>query len=518
MLKVTGIIYIILSALGLLACLVLIALGLAAGTDDGLGWGVVTALITLGVLAVPSSAFGLVAGILGAKWCARPDKAQVLFVLGVVLAVAAALSLLIDLGSGGISSSAGDIVRLVLMLAITFWVGALGLVGAIFMIAPPEIPPELGMHMPLDIRPLGAILFLIAISYLIVCKFIHKPIHIFGKEFAFPPFKIAVAQAVVAGADLVAAGACLYVLLPPDAHVSFLQFLPTYLMAMVAVVLTHVPGGAGVLEVVILHLTTASPQAVFAALLCFRVIYYLLPLLLAAVIFAIYEVRQQAIQESGVLHDAGRWMRAFAPTIMASAVFGIGAILCFYVVLPVSPERLAQIREWIPLGIVEFASMATGVAGVMLLFLTRGIQHRQRAAFRLAIAMLCIGIIGPLLHSLSWFVALMSLIVLLSVLSIRRKCCRPSSLWKLHLTPSWLFAIVSVLVCSAGLGLLIYHMDPSDPVLWTSSDYAADAARLFRTFAAEALLLICIAVGYMRTAPIRKRWNAVRRFGRRNKQ
>lgn len=39
------------------------------------------------------------------------------------------------------------------MLAITFWVGALGLVGAIFMIAPPEIPPELGMHMPLDIRP-----------------------------------------------------------------------------------------------------------------------------------------------------------------------------------------------------------------------------------------------------------------------------------------------------------------------------------------------------------------------------
>lgn len=114
MLKVTGIIYIILSALGLLACLVLIALGLAAGTDDGLGWGVVTALITLGVLAVPSSAFGLVAGILGAKWCARPDKAQVLFVLGVVLAVAAALSLLIDLGSGGISSSAGDIVRLAL--------------------------------------------------------------------------------------------------------------------------------------------------------------------------------------------------------------------------------------------------------------------------------------------------------------------------------------------------------------------------------------------------------------------
>ena len=73
-----------------------------------------------------------------------------------------------------------------------------------------------------------------------------------------------------------------------------------------------------------------------------------------------------------------------------------------------------------------------------------------RALTLLTIAMLCIGIIGPLLHSLSWFVALMSLIVLMSVLAIRRKCCRPSSLWKLHLTPSWLFAIVSVLSAPPG--------------------------------------------------------------------
>lgn len=336
----------------------------------------------------------------------------------------------------GWSFSPMDIVRLALMFVVTFWIGALGLVGAIFTIAPPEIPPELGMHMPLDIRPLGAILLLITISYLVVCKFIHKPIHIFDKEFVFPPFKITAVQAMMAGADLVAAGAYLYVLFPPDAHVSFLQFLLTYLIAMVAVVLTHVPGGAGMLGVVILRLTTASPRAVFAALLCFCVIYYLPPLLLAAAIFAIYEVRQQAIQESGVLHDAGHWMRVFAPTIMVSVVFGIGAILCFYVVLPVSPERLAQIRGRIPLDIVEFANMATDVAGVMLLFLARGIQYRQRAAFQLAIAVLCIGVIGPLLHPLSWFVTLVSLIVLPSVLSIRGKCCRPSPLWKLHLTPS----------------------------------------------------------------------------------
>ena len=114
MLKVTGIIYIILWALGLLACLVLIALGLAAGTDDGLGWGLATAVIVLGVLAIPTSIYSLVTAILGVKWCARPDKARVLFVLGVVFIVLAALNLLASFGDGNISATAGAAVRLAL--------------------------------------------------------------------------------------------------------------------------------------------------------------------------------------------------------------------------------------------------------------------------------------------------------------------------------------------------------------------------------------------------------------------
>ena len=122
LLKVTGIVFIALSVLGLLANLVLIAAGLASGAEGGMAWGLLVAIMTLGVLAVPISVFGLVSGILGVKWCARPDKAQVLFVLGVVLAAGAALNLLIDLGSGGISSSAGDVVRL--SLAVLYTLGA----------------------------------------------------------------------------------------------------------------------------------------------------------------------------------------------------------------------------------------------------------------------------------------------------------------------------------------------------------------------------------------------------------
>ena len=167
-----------------------------------------------------------------------------------------------------------DIVRLVLMLAVTFWVGALGLCGIIFMIAPPVIPDELLKHMPIaDVRILGVILFMIACSYLVLCFTVRKPVHIFGKEFVFPAPHIAVAQFVVAGVDIIAAAACMYVLLPGNMGISFLDFLPSYLMAQVAVVLTHIPGGVGVFELVILHLThTTHEQMVFAAVLLYRLI------------------------------------------------------------------------------------------------------------------------------------------------------------------------------------------------------------------------------------------------------
>lgn len=397
-----------------------------------------------------------------------------------------------------------DIVRLVLMLAVTFWVGALGLVGAIFIIVPPDIPQELGVHLALGVRPLGFILFSIAMSYLVVCFFVHKPVHIFGKEFSFPPFRIAVAQALVAGADLVVAGACLYVLLPPDVDVSFIQFLPSYLMGMVMVVLSHVPGGVGVLEVVILHLTTADPQGVFAALILFRAIYYLVPLIAAAAIFAVYEIRHQSSKAVGVLHDAGRWMSAFAPSMIATAVFSCGTILLFASVLPISAEKLEAVRSMEPLVVMEVAHMVMALCGMMLLFLAPGLQHRKTMAFNSIVTALLLAFAGVLLWSMNWLVALVIVVTLCCVLPLRKRCRRPSSLWQLHLVARWLVPSLVVLVVAGGLGLTIHHSDPSDSRLWLLSNYAADAPRLMRTLGAEAIVLFYLVIGYFRTAPLRR--------------
>ena len=183
-----------------------------------------------------------------------------------------------------------DIVRLVLMLAVTFWIGALGLAGGVLLFADVHIPPELGID-PSHVRPLGAALLAICLIYLAVCHWAkERPIILIKKEFALPPLHLALAQTFVACADLLVAAACLYVLLPVHTSLTFADFLPNYLFAQVAVVLTHVPGGVGVLEAILMHIVHGvNPRRLFGAILVFRVLYYLIPLLFSAIILFFYE-------------------------------------------------------------------------------------------------------------------------------------------------------------------------------------------------------------------------------------
>ena len=121
MLKVVGILYIIFAALSILTGLLAVvggaALGVAGGESLALGLGVVA--MVLGVIAILSSTFSLVVGILGVKWCNRPDKAGTLFVLGIVLIVLAALNLLSAFSGDSSTSVAGSVLGLVLPVLYT---------------------------------------------------------------------------------------------------------------------------------------------------------------------------------------------------------------------------------------------------------------------------------------------------------------------------------------------------------------------------------------------------------------
>ena len=187
--------------------------------------------------------------------------------------------------------SLADILRLVTMLALTFWIGAFGLAGIVFLIEPVPLPEFLPIPQE-SVHVLAVLLLLGTLGYLAMCVFWRKPLTLKGEAFTLPTPKIALAQILVAWADLVVAANCLFVLMPADLGVDFIQFLSLYLLAMVAVVISHVPGGTGLFELIILGASqTTHPQAVIAALMCFRVIYYFLPLLVVAGIILVHEIR-----------------------------------------------------------------------------------------------------------------------------------------------------------------------------------------------------------------------------------
>ncbi|MNN89516.1 Inner membrane protein YbhN [compost metagenome] len=86
-------------------------------------------------------------------------------------------------------------------------------------------------------------------------------------------------------------------LLPKEAF--YPSILGILLISCVAGVITHIPAGLGVLETVFLALLHGqlSQGSLVAALLGYRTLYFLLPLIVAVIAYLILEKRAKAIRQ-----------------------------------------------------------------------------------------------------------------------------------------------------------------------------------------------------------------------------
>jgi phosphatidylglycerol lysyltransferase len=199
------------------------------------------------------------------------------------------------------------ILELLVILGLTFWFGLFALAGVVFIVAPfplPEnipLPKALLKVFPPDMETLklpftnmtwvGVVLLLIAVGYVLISAIYHKPIKFFRWHIPVPPLKLTLYQIAIASADLLVAAAILYALMPPIEG-GYLKVLGVFMLAFVAGVLTHVPGGYGVFEVFILYFlpdSKAQEPAIFAAILAFRVIWNWIPLVIAAIMLGYNE-------------------------------------------------------------------------------------------------------------------------------------------------------------------------------------------------------------------------------------
>src|SRR5512143_794132 len=173
----------------------------------------------------------------------------------------------------------------------TLWLGLL-FVGGLALIAQPAALPA-QMNLPfISARSLGVAFLAVVCGYVGWSAFRSKPVAILHREIELPSASLSAQQIALSSLDWLLAGSVLYVLLPEFPGLSFPAFIGIFILAQVAGLVSQVPGGLGVFEtVVILLLPTgsAAPQT-FGALLLYRGIYYLLPLIIAAVMMGAYEL------------------------------------------------------------------------------------------------------------------------------------------------------------------------------------------------------------------------------------
>jgi uncharacterized membrane protein YbhN (UPF0104 family) len=185
----------------------------------------------------------------------------------------------------------GEAARVITLNTVTYVVGLLATAGLAFAVQPVLVPGFL--RLPLHTaRPLGVLCLLLVAGYLTWSTRANGPLRFWRWELPRPRFRRALGQIAVSSADWVFSGAALYVLLPHA--VPFHVFLAVFLLGQIAALIAQVPAGLGVLEAVMLWCLQPAIRApaILAALVAYRVIYFLLPLVLATAIWGQREARQ----------------------------------------------------------------------------------------------------------------------------------------------------------------------------------------------------------------------------------
>ncbi len=184
------------------------------------------------------------------------------------------------------------ILDLLVILGLTFWFGVFTLAGVVFIAVPFRIPPQLEkLHLPFQHTFwVGVVLVSLAGAYVLFSAMSGPLQKWLGRRLPLPPLRLTLYQIGIACGDLLVAAAVLYVLLPPIDG-GYLRILGIFMLAFVVAVLTHVPGGYGVFDALVIHfLTDEHGASAVAALLVFRVLYYWIPLLVAGVMLGYHEL------------------------------------------------------------------------------------------------------------------------------------------------------------------------------------------------------------------------------------
>jgi len=402
---------------------------------------------------------------------------------------------------GAVGIKSDDVARLLLFIFAGSALGLAGIGGLACLVEAEPVATLLGW--PADIlRVVAGVALAIAASILVFG--LRGPVRVGRFSFSTPTKTLAAAQLILTSIRLIGAAAALWLLLPPT-PISFLSFAAIFSAATALGAVSHIPGGVGVFEAVVLWTLRgrASSDAIAAALLAYRGIYYVLPLVLSAALFAFFELRVAVGTRRR--NDDERLVRAVArlsPSIMAVMTFATGVMLLVSGATPTFGHRLATLSTHLPLWAVETSHFLGSLIGVVLLFVARGLFDRRDGAWRLAVALAITSLGFSLAKGLAFGEAGFLAILLVLLLATRLQFYRPTSMLDQPFTIGW-FAAVGVIIAAAfGILFLAFHdIGSAARDLWWEFEFDAQAPRALRALLGASVIAVGLGLRELLRAP-----------------
>ena len=179
------------------------------------------------------------------------------------------------------------VAKVVVFCGVTVGLGLM-ILGGIALLSSSQLAHEVtGFGQPAIIG-LGSALLVLSAAYVALAALVRRPLRIRGWTWEMPRLPLAVGQVVIGPINFALVAACLYQTIAVVVEVSYLSVASAYVIANVTSLISHVPGGLGVIENVVAFLL---PRAdLIGAFVAFRFIYFLLPLAMGSVLFIGSEV------------------------------------------------------------------------------------------------------------------------------------------------------------------------------------------------------------------------------------
>lgn len=185
----------------------------------------------------------------------------------------------------------GDILKMLTLSGITYFLGAAAIVViGYFLIPRADLSESAGLTMGLGWL-FGICVTLLLVYFASTFIFNKKHIQIGQIKFQIPTPKTAFFQLILGISDSILASLVLYFCLTPFVQIPFGTFIGLFVIAQATGIFSQVPGGIGVFESIFLAALpdTIDKANIFGALLAYRIIYYVLPLIGVGSLFFIYE-------------------------------------------------------------------------------------------------------------------------------------------------------------------------------------------------------------------------------------